>query len=88
MGLILKYHNRKQVEEVIERMARLALAHKLEEISGLEKPVMKEGNTEYTGIEDINRHVDQLEKEASQWWYCDCWRKSPLKNTVNFCEYR
>ena len=71
--LLLRYSPRDdRATDLIDRLRELVLAHKLEETPGLVEPVLCDSGEEIAGAAAIHRHLDGIQGEQHQWWYCSC----------------
>lgn len=70
---ILKFSKKnKEATQLEERLGQMSLAFKTELNSDLNEIVLAEGQKEVIGFKNINAHLDELNKELHNWYYCNC----------------
>ena len=71
--LIFKYPERTPaVQTIEERLAELVVAHQIQTDEQLKAPVLEDGTRMLEGTQAIHHHLDELQGELKQWWYCAC----------------
>lgn len=61
-----------QVQEVKDRFRQLSLAFKAEQHAQLEDIQLYDGQQLVYGYSQIQQHLDALQGELDQWYYCGC----------------
>lgn len=70
--ILLTYPNDDtQANEIVERLAALSLAHRVESTAeGV--LTLTQGKASFVGLEAIMAYLDKLDGERKQWYYCNC----------------
>lgn len=71
--ITLRYSNQvAELNEVEEKLKALSLAYKLEQQQDLKVLQLSDSGILLEGKEAIQQHIEKIERELKQWWYCDC----------------
>lgn len=61
-----------QFQQVEDRLRQLTLSFKTEQDSELDDIQLHDGSQLVQGFAQIQRHLDALQGELDQWYYCGC----------------
>ena len=64
--------NTAEIINIVERLTQMSLAFKRVESAHDIEPSIVDGSKKYSGIENMNNYLDQLDREKEQWYYCNC----------------
>jgi len=65
-------HNGKNGQEALDKLLSLSLAFTVESETQHKTPKLKDGKVEIKGLKAILAHLETLEGELDQWYYCNC----------------
>ena len=71
--LKIKHANQmEELKEIEEKLKALSLAYKVEEQMDLKVLQLQDSGILLEGKAAILHHLEKIEGELKQWWYCDC----------------
>jgi hypothetical protein len=72
-NMILQYKKSdKTTSEIESKLKSLTLAYKTEKDKNVESPILVDGKNRIKGKQQILAHLQALEGELHQWYYCNC----------------
>jgi hypothetical protein len=60
-----------EISKIEHRIKEMVLAYKIITHTEITDPSLIDGKKTYSGIEEMNAYLDQLDKERKQWYYCN-----------------
>ena len=60
------------VVELESKIQQLSLAYQIEEKKSNKQIILQDGKLEIKGVTAILKHLEELQGELSQWYYCAC----------------
>jgi hypothetical protein len=57
---------------LVDVLTDLALAHQVQLVRRLSKPVLTDGSVRIEGLAAIKKYLEETKEELQHWWYCAC----------------